>query len=290
MKSLNFTNACSYKHDGSGNMCMSSKTYEKLKAMEHNMNFGKPLETIMKEKGKTIDELGLLLDKRVITALGKDVVLKELEENYKPVGPTDYSLFNNFVENNVISHWERWDNNFAGVPVNLMDFQDYGGELMKVNFSPNGKVLYNNREYDTFGCILNTLKASGNLSAVGHWVGLFGDFRDPKSASIEYFNSSGRSAPKELWEWMNKKAKEYEQLTGGKCIPLNVSNIQHQKSNTECGIYSIFFVTARLCGIPYKKFRESEIKDENVNKFRKYLLNDQSAIKDTEFLESQRMI
>jgi hypothetical protein len=89
---------------------------------------------------------------------------------------------------------------------------------------------------------------------------------------------------------MNKKAKEYEEITGGKCIPLNVSNIQHQKSNTECGIYSIFFVTARLCGIPYKKFRESEIKDENVNKFRKYLLNDQSAIPDTEFLEVNKMI
>jgi ribosomal protein L1 len=55
MKSVNFTNACSYKHDGTGKMCMSMKTYEKLKAMEHNMNFGKPLEVIMQEKGKTVD-------------------------------------------------------------------------------------------------------------------------------------------------------------------------------------------------------------------------------------------
>jgi hypothetical protein len=288
MKQVNFSNACGYGHSG-GDRCMSDITYQKLKALENNINFGRPIETILKEKGKTIDELGLLLDKRVVNALGQEAILKEVNDNFKPVGPVNNELFNNFVEDNVMRSWQRWDPNFAAVPVSLMDFQDHGGPLTKIKFSKSGKVLFDDKEYTTFGCVLNTLRMAGDLSKVGHWVGLFGDFRT-SDATIEYFNSSGRSAPAELWSWMEKKAKEYTQLTGHKCTPLNVSNIQHQKSNTECGIYSIFFITARLCGISYKKFRESPIADQNVNKFRKYVLNDQNALPDRSLLESHRLL
>lgn len=294
---INFTNACSYTHynqqaDYNGQqadrkMCMSLSTYEKLKAQENNLNLGKPIDVILAEKGKTLDELGLLLDKRVISALGQDTIKRELDNNFKPVGPTDWSLFSNFVENNVMRHLNKYDPTFIGLDVNLMDFQDYGASLTKL--STRGEVRFKGNEYKTFGCVMNTMHMSGDLTKIGHWVALFGDFRNPELCTIEYFNSSGRSAPPELWRWMNNKAEECT-ASGKKCIALNVSNIQHQKSETECGIYSVYFITARVCGIYYKKFREMEISDERVNKFRKNMFNDQSALPDKSFLEQNRLI
>ena len=281
MGKINFSNACNYGHDGQRGTCMSDGTAQRLLALGHNIQFNKvTIDVILNEKGKTIDELGLLLDERVISQLGAATVLKEINENFKPVGPVDWALFSNFVEDNVMRHLSRWDNTFLGLDVNLMDFQDYGGSLTKLNFTDNG-IMYNGKIYKTFGCVLNTMKMSGDLSKVGHWVALFCDFRNPNARTIEYFNSSGRSAPPELWSWMQ---------TVPNCTPLNVSNIQHQKSETECGIYSIFFITARVCGICYKKFRETTISDERVNKFRKNMFNDQKALKNISLLEAHRLV
>jgi len=284
MGKINFTNACSYGHDGNKGTCMSDSTLQKLIAMQHNLGFSKPLEVLLQEKGKTIEELGLLLDKRVISALGENVILKELNENFKPPGPVDWSLFNNFVENNVMRHLSRWDPSFLGLDVNLMDFESYGGSLSQLRFTDEG-IIFNDKLYKSFGCVVNTMKMSGDLTKVGHWVAVFGDFRNPQAKTIEFFNSSGRSAPKEMWSWMERSSKLVSN-----CIPLNVSNIQHQRSETECGIYAVYYITARVCGLCYKKFRETTISDERVNKFRANMFNDQNAIADTSFLEKNRLI
>lgn len=284
MGKINFANACSYGHDGSRPLCMSDKMSQRLLALKNNISFGKPIDVILNEKGKTIDELGLLLDKRVIAAVGEKEILQEINQSFKPVGPVDWSLFNNFVEDNAMRHLHRWDPTFIGLDVNLMNFEEYGGSLTKLRFSDDG-IHYNGQTYKSFGCVLNTMKMGGDLSAIGHWVALFGDFRNPHLKTIEYFNSSGRSAPSELWSWMKRSA---ESVTN--CTPLNVSNIQHQKSETECGIYSVFYITARVCGICYKKFRETNISDERVNKFRKNMFNDQKALPDLSILEANRLV
>lgn len=291
---INLTNACSYKHKGDGSTCMSQATLEKLKANEKHLNLKKPLDAILAEKGKTLDELGLLLDPRIITVLGKDTVVQELHENYKPIGPTDWSLFNNFVEDNVMRHLGKYDPTFLGLDVNLMDFQDYKGSLtrLKIIESSDGgaAILYGGKQYKSFGCVMNTLKMAGDLTRVGHWVALFGDFRQKHHCTIEYFNSSGRAAPAELFAWM----KEFAATCPCKCEPLNVSNIQHQHSDTECGIYAIYFITARIVGYSYKCFRnpQTTVTDAHVNKFRANMFNDHKIAKGEAkaLLESHRMI
>lgn len=284
---INLYNACSYKHDGSRDTCMSDTFIEKLRAQGNNLNLNSVLDKILAEKkGKTVDELGLLLDKRVISALGEKEVLKELHTSFKPLGPVNNDLFNNFVEDNVMKHLEHYDPTFLGLDVNLMDFLHYGGSITKLKPA----IIFKGKQYKHFGCVMNTMNMSGDLTKVGHWVALYGDFRNPNLHTIEYFNSSGRSAPPELYRWMEQFAKECEISTGIKCIPVNVSNIQHQKSDTECGIYAVYFITARIIGISYKKFREVAISDDRVNKFRKNMFNDQKAVANRSFLESNRLI
>jgi hypothetical protein len=286
---INLYNACSFKNKDS-KTCMSEATLQKLQAQEHNLNLnGKTLAKIIEEKGKTLDELGLLLDKRTIEILGDKVILNELLHNFKPVGPTDYSLFNNFHEDSAIRQLAKYDEEFIGLDVNLMDFQDYGGSLIKLQPVPEG-IRFGNKIGRMFGCVMNTLEHKGDLTKVGHWVALFGNFCSKKLNTIEYFNSSGRHAPKQLFAWMEQFAAKCQEVRGIPCIAVNVSNIQHQKSDTECGAYALYYITARLLGITYKKFRESPISDERVNKFRANMFNDQKAVENIGFLEKYNLL
>lgn len=286
---INLQNACSYNKKGS-KTCMSNVTIEKLKAQTKNNDFNNVIDKILKEKGTTIEELGLLLDARTISAIGKKKVLEELQTNFKPVGPVNTELFNNFVEDNVLIHVSKnWDPTFCPIDVNLFDFQQYGGTLLQIEPTKNG-ISYNGQEYKHFGCILNTLKKSGNLSKVGHWVAMYGDFRNNKKNTIEYFNSSGNPAPPEVFSFMEQLAQKCTQIRNIPCEAINASNIQHQKSNTECGAYALYYIFSRIVGHSHKDFRTVRIPDDKVTAFRKMILNDQNKIKNKSILDEYRLV
>ena len=285
-----FSNACSYSGPGGSKTCMSDETAEKIRNADFKNIPKEKLSAL--EKGKNIDELNLLLEHEVIDLLGEKVIEKEIKENFKPIGPA-YStdLFNNFVEDNVKYHYSRADSTFKPVHVQLIDFPEshykYNNELR--GFVENNIEDIKSGKLTTFGCVLNTLRSDGNLSKVGHWVAMFGDFRS-EPYTIEYFNSGGTNAPSRVFKWMTKTAADIEKQTGKKTIPVNVSNIVHQKSDTECGAYSIFYIAKRLAGRSYKKFREVPLPDSTVTKFRQLALNDEKSIKNIDFLKGRMLV
>lgn len=286
---LNLKNACHWNAKDGRKKCMSDEIITKLKAGANNIQFNDNLDKLLMDKGGTIDELGFLLSKRTISLLGKNTILEEVQTRFKPVGPIDNELFNNFVIDNAeVIHLHSLDKSFLGVDVNLMDFDDYQGSLTQLRPSKNG-VTFDGNEYKHFGCVLNTLLRSGNLKKVGHWVAMYGDFRNNKLHTIEYFNSSGNSAPKNVLKWMEQFAQEREKISGIKCIALNASTVQHQKSDTECGIYALYYILSRFVGIPYKKFREGRIPDDHVTKFRSKMFNDQKKV-DVSLLEEHNLL
>lgn len=286
---LNLTNACHYMHKNGGKKCMSDAIIEKIKTKSNNIEFNNNLDKLLASKGTTIAELGFLLDKRTIGIVGKEAIIEEIQTNFKPVGPIGTQYFSNYVlDNAVVTHLATLDDTFLGLDVNLMDFPEYKGSLTDLRPHVDG-VEYKGRVYKHFGCILNTLLSTGNLKKVGHWVAMYGDFRNGNLNTIEYFNSSGNNPPKNVFAWMKDFAAQMSQIRGIPCTATAASNIQHQKSETECGAYSLYYITARFIGITYKKFREKPIPDEFVNKFRSKMFNDQEKI-DTKLLEDYRLI
>lgn len=289
LKKINLTNVCHYSHSPGGKKCMSDGFIQRYKAKSNNIEFNKNLDKLLESKGATIDELGFLLNKRTIGIVGKEEVIKELQSSFKPVGPINNDLFSNFViDNAIVNHLATLDDTFLALDVNLMDFPDYGGSLAKLKPSKAG-VEFDGREYEHFGCVLNTLVMKGDIKKVGHWVAVYGDFRNPKLATLEYFNSSGNNPPKVLKNWMADFARKSTEFRGVVCKDLVASNVVHQKSETECGIYAMYYVVSRFIGIDYKKFREARIPDDHVNKFRAKMFNDQKKV-DTSLLESYRLI
>lgn len=289
LEKINLSNACHYSNLTGSTKCMSDSFIQKYKAKSNNIEFNKNLDKLLASKGTTIDEIGFLLDKRTIGIVGKEEVLKEIQDNFKPIGPVDTTLFSNFVIDNALgNHLAVLDDTFLALDVNLMDFIDYGGSLSKIEPSKLG-VKYNGKEYKHFGCVMNTLVMKGDLRKVGHWVAVYGDFRNPKLATLEYFNSSGQNPPNALKDWMADFAKRSTEVRGILCKDLVASNIVHQKSQTECGIYALYYVVSRFVGIDYKKFREARIPDDYVTRFRSKMFNDQKKV-DVSLLEKYRLI
>jgi len=98
-----------------------------------------------------------------------------------------------------------------------------------------------------------------------HWVSLFVDLR---RKFIFYFDSANQPMPSEVRTLIDRirsqtPLKEYTQTT------------QHQRGNTECGMYVLFFLISMLEGKTPRYFRSHVIRDDEVAKFRRIYFNPQ---------------
>jgi hypothetical protein len=82
-----------------------------------------------------------------------------------------------------------------------------------------------------------------------HWVSLYVDLED-KSPFVFYFDSTGRPAPNEIDVLIKRIQTQGKELGGSPLDILSYNNNgkDHQKSNTECGMYSLFFIITMLTG------------------------------------------
>ena len=100
-----------------------------------------------------------------------------------------------------------------------------------------------------------------------HWVALYIDF---KQKFIYYFDSVGDKCPKQIMKFVKKvksqgssKSMEFD---------FKENKVSHQKKNTECGVYCLFFIIEMLKKEKPYMF-EKEIQDEKMERFRKEYFN-----------------
>ena len=100
-----------------------------------------------------------------------------------------------------------------------------------------------------------------------HWVSVFVDC---ERKFILFFDSNGDPAPKEIIKLAERIKAQ------GNAINLDLefrenAPMEHQYKNTECGIYSIYYIKSMVDGAHYNKFTEKgeRIPDENMEELRK---------------------
>lgn len=97
-----------------------------------------------------------------------------------------------------------------------------------------------------------------------HWVSLFVDLSAEKPF-VFYFDSGGKPPPREVQSLMNRIVRQ------GAATHIKVKKIinehRHQKGNTECGMYSLFFNITMLTGD--SGFEENMTLDKKVELFTK---------------------
>ena len=69
---------------------------------------------------------------------------------------------------------------------------------------------------------------------------------------------------------MERTAKQLQDHSGKQVVQKTNTGNRHQYGNSECGLYSLFFIRHRLDGNPYESFLEYAYKDDIMTEFRKY--------------------
>ena len=100
-----------------------------------------------------------------------------------------------------------------------------------------------------------------------HWVSLFINI---KEQYIYYFDSVGDKIPKRIMKFVKKVINQGNNK--GMKFDFKENKVAHQKKNTECGVYSLFFIIEMLKKEKPYMF-EKAIPDDKMESFRKEYFN-----------------
>lgn len=176
-------------------------------------------------------------------------VMKQYEEKYscfKFIGPSP-------IDFDTLLH-----NEADGTPVYVWD------DLRKFNIKKQGV-------HTKLGIIVNT---DPHYKSGEHWVSMFIDL---VRYTIVYFDSAGNDIPKEIMVFVERIIKQ-----GKENNPKHDFNfiknypVQHQKKNTECGMYSLYFIIQMLKNkSDYTPFldKKNKINDEKMEELRNDYFN-----------------
>lgn len=103
-----------------------------------------------------------------------------------------------------------------------------------------------------------------------HWVSMFINI---KKKSIFYFDSAGEKVPMQIMKLANTIISQGKSL-GMKFTFDQNHPVEHQYGNTECGVYSLFFIVHMLEDKITSHYLKTHIlKDKYMEKFRKIYFN-----------------
>lgn len=134
------------------------------------------------------------------------------------------------------------------------------------NFNLNDKIKH---KIYKIGIIFNL---DPHYKGGSHWVSLFINI---KKKLIFYFDSVGEVIPKQIMKFVNNVIEQGNQLSPP--IKFNFDQNhpnEHQYQNSECGVYSLYFIISML---REKKspsfFKTKKIKDNQIHKYRNVFFN-----------------
>ncbi len=177
---------------------------------------------------------------------------------FRPDGPQGkFEWLSTLDINQVLEQYENKypDFKFLGaVPIDFNELDYLPFKKMDFNeFKKNGinkiGVIFNLDEHNKPG---------------SHWVSLFADLEKGKV----YFSDSYASQPENRIRDFMKRLKEYMQKTGIEKPDVRYNKTQHQKGNSECGVYSINFILRLLKGKTFEHITSKRLTDGQVNKCR----------------------
>jgi len=187
-----------------------------------------------------------------LTDLDISKVMKQYETThpeFKFIGPSPID-FDTKVERQEIP----WEDPTSGNPTDKVCVWQELCHLSLGKLLENGKtkigIVFNLDRYDEPG---------------SHWVSLYINLGEPEPF-VFYFDSTGRKYPDEIRVFIERIIDQGAKLSP----PLKINKYSnfgkdHQKSNTECGMYSLFFLITMLTGKIYDTIDESDNKQVDLD-------------------------
>jgi hypothetical protein len=151
----------------------------------------------------------------------------------------------------------------------LQQYEDkYNGESFKFlgalpcDFFTQVDMNYSDlTTYQRVGIVFNLDKHNQRGS---HWVAFF---IDNTAKTLEYFDSLG-DAPNGYIKRFIKTLRSQKKFSDYNIL---VNRMVHQRQNSECGVYSIYYIIQRLRGKDFRTLIQTAIPDSKMNRFRKHI-------------------
>ena len=209
---------------------------------------------------------------------------KDLSTTFRPKMPKDWLKHNTKwltttnIES-VMKQYEKKYNDFYFIGTVPIDFDyeyDVGqcivNELCKINI----ENLYNINKRK-IGVVFN-LDAHDEPGS--HWVALYSDFN---LGEVYYYDSYGIMPPDEVRVLMNRISSQGKNITtkyskAGEPFKMYYNDIRHQFKNSECGVYSMHFISECLSGKHFKDVINNRVLDDDMNKKRNIFYRSETKI------------
>lgn len=205
--------------------------------------------------------------------INKNTIEQELKTRFKPQGPFDNDAWlDNIHIDSVLRQLMETYKHFYAIPFQMIDFKEKGTELATINLLK--KI---NEGYTKIAVVLNTDVSDGKGK---HWFAMFMDFAHD-TYSLEFFNSSGNLPVHQIRTWQIETKKMFERKGfPTKCIIVSPNEIQ--KSDSECGVFSLWFIWSRLENHPVEEFKNVNMgpDDKRMVEFRKMLFRHSNGTDD----------
>jgi hypothetical protein len=98
-----------------------------------------------------------------------------------------------------------------------------------------------------------------------HWVGLYINIKNIKKPFIGYYDSYGYKVPPLIARLMRSFKLQINTCQMG----YNARKFQY--GNSECGMFSMYFIICMICGISFKNFCKDSVSDDYMLQLRKIL-------------------
>ena len=181
----------------------------------------------------------------------------------------DHTWLDNFTLDRIMKFFERKYKGFHFENATSLDFERkdiYGNCVVSGLCKYKMKDLVN--KYTSFGTILNT--DPSHLPGK-HWNALYVDI---KKRRILFYDSFGSVPHKEVKVFVERLKKEGDEIHGSGTWNIQINNRSHQKSSSECGMYSVYFIIRMVVGESFESFTSRDVTDDYVNCLRGVLLDD----------------
>ncbi len=184
-----------------------------------------------------------------------------LKYTFRPQSPQGkFEWLSTFDINDSMAQYEKKHNDFKFFGAVPMDFATLPNiEVGKINY---GK--YAQMGKTRMGVIFNL---DNHDQPGSHWVAMFTDLTEGK---IFYFDSFAVKPEPRVRNLMRKQTR-YLETRGIKLdnIRADYNKTQHQKGNSECGVYSMNFLIKMAKGEDFDKYCLNPVDDKKMNKCRR---------------------
>lgn len=222
---------------------------------------GAPQDIVQQAKEKT----GCDSERCVMQKTNTEKTRMDIIRRFKVVGPTDVTLLSNFNIDDVLKQWAMYFPHFHACRFSMVDWERVGDDFAQTDL---GRDVHGGGR-STFGCVINTDTYNGRGK---HWMAIFVDLRS-RPATIEFFNSGGNPPQKGFQDWLERAKRQLSEVNIESEI-VRVCKIRHQESMTECGVYSLWYIYARINGVPYEYFCQRLVPDKWMFEMRQHLFHD----------------